>query len=131
MFRVFERRQTTRLYAEVNSSNLDEDVKTEQEMVEKMDDFEDYGLVVKKLCKSYNNETLAVKGISFSVANGEVFGLLGVNGAGKTTTFSMLTGSLEIGSGDIVVSGSSIVKDNFMSLKDIGYCPQVTIILNV
>lgn len=53
-----------------------------------------------------------------------MFGLLGVNGAGKTTTFSMLTGSLSIGSGDVIVCGSSVVRDNFLSLRDIGYCPQ-------
>ncbi|KAI6182270.1 ATP-binding cassette sub-family A member 1 [Aphelenchoides bicaudatus] len=122
--RVFERKNTARLYSQVDEKHMDEDVKTEQDFVEKMDDFEGYGLVVKKLCKSYNKENLAVKGISFTVANGEVFGLLGVNGAGKTTTFSMLTGSLAIGQGDVIVCGSSIVKDNFLSLRDIGYCPQ-------
>jgi ABC-type multidrug transport system ATPase subunit len=53
-----------------------------------------------------------VKGISFAVANGEVFGLLGVNGAGKTTTFSMLTGSLAIGTGDIIVCGSRYIAFN-------------------
>jgi hypothetical protein len=48
---VFERKHTARLYAEVDQKNMDVDVKTEQEFVEKMDDFEGYGLVVKKLCK--------------------------------------------------------------------------------
>ncbi|KAI6203529.1 ATP-binding cassette sub-family A member 1 [Aphelenchoides besseyi] len=123
--RVFEKKKTIQLYEEqVNSGMLDEDVKTEQRMVEEMDEYDGYGVVVKKLCKTYNKQDLAVKGITFSVANGECFGLLGVNGAGKTTTFSMLTGSLSIGSGDIVVCGSSIVKNNFLSLRDIGYCPQ-------
>jgi ABC-type multidrug transport system ATPase subunit len=94
------------LLAKVDSSNLDKDVQEEQEILQKLDDFKDYGLVVKNLSKSYNNENLAVKGISFAVANGEVFGLLGVNGSGKTTIFSMLTGSLTIGCGDVIVSGS-------------------------
>lgn len=49
--RVFERKHTIRLCAEVNSAELDRDVQAEQEVVEKMDDYEGYGLVVKKLCK--------------------------------------------------------------------------------
>ena len=39
-------------------------------------------------------ETEAVKGISFEIAPGEIFGFLGPNGAGKTTTIKMLTGQL-------------------------------------
>ncbi len=42
---------------------------------------------------------IAVDQISFSVANGEVFGLLGVNGAGKTTTFKILSGEIKPTSG--------------------------------
>lgn len=90
---------------EVDCSNLDKDVKEEQEIVQKLTDFKDYGIVVKNLSKSYNNK-LAVKGISFAVAKGEVFGLLGVNGSGKTTTFSILTGNLTIGCGDAILVGS-------------------------
>lgn len=71
------------MYSEVDTTNLDQDIKIEQQMVDDMDDFDGYGLVVKRLCKTYNRKNLAVKGISFAVGNGEVFGLLGVNGAGK------------------------------------------------
>jgi ATP-binding cassette subfamily A (ABC1) protein 3 len=42
---------------------------------------------------------VAVDKVSFSVANGEVFGLLGVNGAGKTTTFKILSGEIKPTSG--------------------------------
>lgn len=49
-------------------------------------------LLVRSLVKKYTRDMTAVKGISFGVATGECFGLLGVNGAGKTTTFKMLTG---------------------------------------
>jgi ABC-2 type transport system ATP-binding protein len=45
----------------------------------------------KNLVKRYNGTTV-VKGVSFSVARGEIFGLLGPNGAGKTTTILMLLG---------------------------------------
>lgn len=53
---------------------------------------DDDTLLVHNLVKKYTQDLTAVKGISFGVAAGECFGLLGVNGAGKTTTFKMLTG---------------------------------------
>lgn len=49
-------------------------------------------MLVHNLVKKYTRDLTAVKGVSFGVATGECFGLLGVNGAGKTTTFRMLTG---------------------------------------
>ena len=48
-------------------------------------------VVVEDLAKHYGH-VHAVDGISFTVAQGEIFGLLGHNGAGKTTTIRMLTG---------------------------------------
>ncbi|MGC9025139.1 MAG: ATP-binding cassette domain-containing protein, partial [Chloroflexia bacterium] len=47
-------------------------------------------LTVQELAKSYG-DIQAVRGVSFQVGRGEIFGLLGPNGAGKTTTVSMLT----------------------------------------
>ena len=46
---------------------------------------------VVELAKTYPGDVQAVRGISFDVAAGEVFGLLGPNGAGKSTTVGMLT----------------------------------------
>jgi ABC-2 type transport system ATP-binding protein len=60
---------------------------------------------VHDLHKSYG-ETHAVRGISFDVAPGEVFGLLGANGAGKTTTVEILEGYRERTSGDVAVLGA-------------------------
>jgi ABC-2 type transport system ATP-binding protein len=59
---------------------------------------------VRDLHKSYG-ELEAVRGISFSVRSGEVFGLLGPNGAGKTTTVEILEGYRERSSGDVTVLG--------------------------
>ena len=59
---------------------------------------------VKDLRKSYG-EFEAVRGISFDVAPGEVFGLLGPNGAGKTTTVEVLEGYRERSAGEVSVLG--------------------------
>jgi ABC-type multidrug transport system ATPase subunit len=54
--------------------------------------------------KKFKSTFAAVKGVSFGVAPGECFGLLGVNGAGKTTTFRMLTGDEIPSSGDALIT---------------------------
>ena len=65
---------------------------------------------VRDLRKRYG-EVLAVDGISFSVAAGEVFGLLGHNGAGKTTTIRMLTGRTRPTSGTATIAGLDVVTE--------------------
>ena len=59
---------------------------------------------VSGLRKSYG-ELEAVRGVSFSVGRGEVFGLLGPNGAGKTTTVEILEGYRERSAGEVAVLG--------------------------
>jgi len=61
-------------------------------------------ITVHGLRKSYDGVE-AVKGISFEVARGEVFGLLGPNGAGKTTTVEILEGYRQRTAGEIAVLG--------------------------
>src|SRR5690242_10691133 len=53
--------------------------------------FAENAIEVDDLVKTYAGAVEAVRGISFDVARGEVFGLLGPNGAGKSTTVGMLT----------------------------------------
>lgn len=66
----------------------------------------------------------AVQGVSFSVAQGEIFSLLGPNGAGKTTTISMLSCLLRPDSGDARIMGHSI-RDGQMGVKAaLGVVPQ-------
>ena len=65
-----------------------------------------------------------MKGIEFSVDEGEVFGLLGPNGAGKTTTISMVTGILAPSSGTARVDGFDISKEPYEVKKRIGLVPQ-------
>ena len=65
-------------------------------------------------------ETVAVDGISFSVAQGELFGLLGPNGAGKTTTIKVLTTLLLPTSGEIRILGFDVAKQSMEVRKRIG-----------
>jgi ABC-2 type transport system ATP-binding protein len=64
-------------------------------------------LEVRDLSKSYGSRE-AVRGVSFSVARGEIVGLLGPNGAGKSTLISMLTGLRSPSSGEILWEGQPI-----------------------
>jgi ABC-2 type transport system ATP-binding protein len=61
-------------------------------------------ILVRDLRKSYGTHE-AVRGISFEIAEGEVFGLLGPNGAGKTTTVEILEGYRERDAGEVTVLG--------------------------
>ena len=49
-----------------------------------------------------------LKGISFTVATGDIFGYLGPNGAGKTTTIRILLGLLQANSGNLAIMGQDI-----------------------
>ena len=64
--------------------------------------------------------TQAVKGVSFSVAEGEVFGFLGPNGAGKTTTISMLCTLLTPSAGEATVAGYDISSKRTEVRRSIG-----------
>ncbi len=66
----------------------------------------------------------AVKGITFNVRKGEVFGLLGANGAGKSTTFRMLCGLLPAGSGRLLVDGMDLRHAAAAARARIGYMSQ-------
>src|SRR5438445_12938928 len=66
-------------------------------------------------------EIEAVKGVSFEIEKGELFGLLGPNGAGKTTTIKMLITLLIPTAGSARVLGYDVVKDAREVRKRIGY----------
>ena len=82
-----------------------------------------YAIEVKDLVKSYGGIT-AVKGITFTVNEGEVFGLIGPNGAGKTTTLRILATLLQITSGSITVFGHDLTKEADEVRKIISYLPE-------
>ena len=66
----------------------------------------------------------AVKGLSFAIRRGEIFGFLGPNGAGKTTTISMLSCLLEPSEGTAIVAGYDVVKASSEVKRRIGLVPQ-------
>jgi ABC-2 type transport system ATP-binding protein len=66
----------------------------------------------------------AVRDVSFDVARGEVFGLLGANGAGKSTTFRMLCGLLPASAGRLQVAGVDLRRAAAMARARIGYMSQ-------
>jgi ABC-2 type transport system ATP-binding protein len=86
---------------------------------------------VDQLCRTYRSRTglrrqaavdvEAVRGISFDVERGELFGLLGPNGAGKTTTIKMLITLLLPTSGSATVLGHDVVRDAREVRSRIGY----------
>jgi ABC-2 type transport system ATP-binding protein len=74
---------------------------------------------VNNLTKTFDSFT-AVKGISFDVAQGEIFAFLGPNGAGKTTTIKMLTTILRPSSGTIELDGLNPVHHQIAARKKFG-----------
>ena len=78
---------------------------------------------IENLKKSYG-DIAAIKGISFSVSKGEMFGLVGPDGAGKTTTIRILCGLIDPEEGMVSVMGDDIKKKKRKVQKKIGYLSQ-------
>ena len=76
-------------------------------------------ITVRDLTKSFG-EVRAVRGVSFEVAAGEVFGFLGPNGAGKTTTINMLCTLAKPSSGAAFVAGHDVVRERDDVRRNIG-----------
>jgi ABC-2 type transport system ATP-binding protein len=77
-----------------------------------------------KLSK-YFGERTAIRDLSFTIASGEVVGLLGLNGAGKTTTLRVLACLLLPTSGSVRVDGVDVTEDPYAIRRRIGFLPDV------
>ena len=75
---------------------------------------------VKNIKKNYGKNE-AVKGISFSIKEDEILGLLGPNGSGKTTTIGMLLGLLKPTSGEIFINGQKLEGNRIEILEQINF----------
>lgn len=80
-------------------------------------------VIVENLSKSYE-KSIAVEGLSFKVAKGEIFGLLGPNGAGKTTTLEILGGLIQPDNGSVLFEGDNISSITRETKKKLGLVPQ-------
>ena len=78
---------------------------------------------VENLQKTYGDKK-AVKGISFEVEKGEIFGILGPNGAGKTTTLEMIEAVREIDGGSAAIDGIDVASNPYKIRTIIGVQPQ-------
>lgn len=121
--RLFERSQPAPQYIKYAE---DEPVLQEQKEVKTLKP-DSQVLLIDDVYKTFDGAqgpVYAVRGVSFAVPAGQVFGLLGVNGAGKTTTFKMLCGELVPTSGKMFIQGKNAEDDFAEVRKLIGYCPQ-------
>jgi len=80
-------------------------------------------IAVENIVKRYGDFE-AVKGVNFSVAEGEIFGLLGPNGAGKSTLIRMMTTLIPVTAGKAIVAGHDVSKDPDDVRRMIGVIPQ-------
>jgi ABC-2 type transport system ATP-binding protein len=80
-------------------------------------------IAVENIVKRYG-EFEAVKGITFDVAKGEIFGLLGPNGAGKSTLIRMMTTLIPVSSGKAIIAGHDVSREPDAVRRVIGVIPQ-------
>jgi ABC-2 type transport system ATP-binding protein len=78
---------------------------------------------VKNLVKNFGT-TKAVKGITFTIDKGEIFGLIGPNGAGKTTALRVVSTLLQINSGEVRIMEHDVKKQSDEVRKLISYLPE-------
>ena len=76
-------------------------------------------LEVNNLKKTIGKREI-IKGVSFEINSGEIFGFLGPNGAGKTTTIRMLVGLIKPTDGEIKICGYDLKRDTSKALKEVG-----------
>jgi ABC-2 type transport system ATP-binding protein len=81
-------------------------------------------LEVRNLCKRFKNFQ-AVSGVSFTIRPGEIVGLLGPNGAGKTTALRCIAGILRPTSGQVLINGHDLSKDQMNAKRGMAFVPEV------
>jgi ABC-2 type transport system ATP-binding protein len=87
-------------------------------------------VTVSELTKTYPGSVRALRGLSFQVGAGEIFGLLGPNGAGKTTTVGILTTLVRPTTGTAIVGGHDVLRDPLAVRRSIGVVFQDSVLDN-
>ncbi|MCD6167871.1 MAG: ABC transporter ATP-binding protein [Caldisericia bacterium] len=82
-----------------------------------------FAVEIKNLVKDYGN-IRALKGISFNIEEGEIFGLIGPNGAGKTTTLRIIATLLSPTEGEVKVFGYDVRREGDKVREIISYLPE-------
>ena len=77
---------------------------------------------IKNVTKKYG-DNVALKNVSFTVDDGEIFAFIGHNGAGKTTLIKAIVGIHTFDEGDILINGKSITKDPIECKKEMAFVP--------
>ena len=77
---------------------------------------------IKNLTKKYGDK-IALKNISFTINDGEIFAFIGHNGAGKTTLIKSIVGIHEFDEGDIIINGKSIKEKPIACKKEMAFVP--------
>lgn len=78
---------------------------------------------VKNISKKFEDK-LVLDNISFSIEEGDTFGLIGPNGAGKSTLINIMTGLLDANNGNIVIGGFDVKKESLKAKEFLGLVPQ-------
>jgi ABC-2 type transport system ATP-binding protein len=81
-------------------------------------------LAIRDLRKTYDNGTVALKGVSMQVVPGDFFALLGPNGAGKSTLIGVVSSLVNKTSGNVEVFGTDIARDREGAMRLLGLVPQ-------
>jgi ABC-2 type transport system ATP-binding protein len=77
---------------------------------------------IKNLTKKYGEKT-AIKNVTITIDDGEIFAFIGHNGAGKTTTIKCLMGIMDFDEGSIIINGKSIMDYPIECKKEMAYVP--------
>lgn len=78
-------------------------------------------IIIDHVSKQFSHQSV-IQDISFSIPNGEIFGLIGPSGSGKTTLIRLICGAISADSGSIRLGGH--IMPNLNALEKIGYMPQ-------
>jgi len=83
-----------------------------------------YALVLADLHKTYPGGVKALRGLSMTIKEGEIYGLIGPNGAGKSTTLKITMGLLKPDKGGVLIYGKSVMKNRVEALRLASYVPE-------